>query len=73
VNKPIKNPTLRWIFQIMEGISIVRMIGRITQGVVKELVTNLTDLRKKIIRFFGDTASRMYGLIPKTSKPGLGM
>ncbi|MEE4376293.1 MAG: IS1634 family transposase [Candidatus Competibacteraceae bacterium] len=73
VNKPIKNPTLRWIFQIMEGISIVRMIGGITQGVVKEFVTNLTDLRKKIIRFFGDTASRMYGLIPKTSKPGLGM
>jgi len=73
VNKPIKNPTLRWIFQLMEGISIVRMIGEMTQGGVKEWVTNLTDLRKKIICFFGDTASRMYGLIPKTSKPALGM
>ena len=72
-NRPIQNPTLRWIFQIMEGISIVRIAGEMTQDIVKEFVTNLTDLRKKIIRFFGDTACQMYGLIPKTSNPGLGM
>ena len=51
----------------MEGISLVRMAGEMTQGIVKEFVTNLTDLRKKIIRFFSDTACQMYGLIPKTS------
>jgi hypothetical protein len=51
----------------MEGISIVRLAGEMTQGVVKEFVTNLTDLRKKIIRFFGDTACRMYGLIPENA------
>lgn len=73
LNKPIQNPTLRWIFQIMEGISLVRMAGEMTQGIVKEFVTNLTDLRKKIIRFFGDTACQMYGLIPKTADQGLGM
>lgn len=72
-NKPIQNPTLRWIFQIMEGISVVRMVGEMTQGVVKHLVTNLTELRTKIIRFFGDTACQMYGLIPKNSIQGLGM
>ena len=73
LNKPIKNPTLRWIFQMMEGISIVRVAGEMTQGIVKEFVTNLTDLRKKIIQFFGNTACQMYGLIPKTSNQGLGI
>lgn len=73
LNKPIKNPTVRWIFQIMEGISIVRVVGEMTQGLVKEFVTNMTDLRKKIIRLFGDTACQLYGLIPKTANQGLGM
>ena len=67
LKKPVQNPTLRWIFQLMEGISIVRITGEMTQGMVKEFVTNLTDLRKKIIRFFGDTACRMYGLIPENA------
>jgi transposase len=72
-NKPIKNPTLRWIFQLMEGISIVRICSEMTQGVVKEFVTNLTDVRTKIIRLFGDTACAMYGLIPKNSNQTLGI
>jgi transposase len=72
-NKPIQNPTLRWIFQLMEGISIVRICSEMTQGVVKEFVTNLTDVRTKIIRLFGDTACAMYGLIPKNSNQTLGM
>jgi hypothetical protein len=24
INKPIQNPTMRWIFQIMEGIAVIR-------------------------------------------------
>ena len=67
LDQPVQNPTLRWIFQLLEGISIVRLCGEMTQGVVKEFVTNLTDLRQKIIRFFGDTACQMYGLIPKNA------
>jgi len=57
----------------MEGISLVCIVGQMTQGIVKEFVTKLTDLRQKIIRLFGHTACRMYGLIPKTSAQGLGM
>ena len=68
LNKPVKNPTMRWIFQIMEGISIVRIVGEMTQGLVKEFITNLTDLRKKIIRLFGGTACQMYGLIPEITQ-----
>ena len=73
LDQPVQNPTIRWIFQLMEGISIVRICNEMTQGVVKEFVTNLTALRKKIIRLFGDTACLMYGLIPKKFNQGLGM
>jgi transposase len=73
LNKPVQNPTLRWVFQIMEGVSVVRLSAEVTQGLAKEVVTNLTELRKKIIYFFGDTACWMYGLIPKYAPQGLGM
>jgi transposase len=61
LGKEVKNPTLRWIFQIMEGIGIVRLCGEIK----REILTNLTQLRKKIITLFGETAMWMYGLIQK--------
>lgn len=73
LNQPVQNPTLRWIFQLLEGISIVRICAEITQGLNQQFVTNLTDLRKKIIRFFGNTACQIYGLIPKNPDPVLGM
>lgn len=66
LGKEVQNPTMKWIFQIMEGVGVVRFyeIGRVEP--VKELVTNMNDLRKKIIRLFGPTACRMYGLNPKS-------
>ena len=33
---------------------------------VKELVTNMNDLRQKIIRLLGPSACSMYGLIAKS-------
>ena len=32
----------------------------------REIITNLSAIRQKIIRLFGDTACRMYGLVPHT-------
>jgi transposase len=57
----ITNPTMRWIFQIMEGVSIVRFYKK-TNKLSKEIITNLNDLKKKIIFLFGNTAIEMYGL-----------
>lgn len=72
LNKPIQNPTLRWIFQLMEGISIVTLTD--TLGKTQELVANLNQVRQKIIRFFGDTACWMYGMInDQNSVETLGM
>jgi len=62
LNKEVQNPTLRWIFQLMENIAIVRFYDASKQ-LIKECITNLTDLRKKIILLIGDTAAAMYGLI----------
>jgi transposase len=62
LDKEIKNPTMRWVFQLMENIAIVRFCddsGRI----LKECITNLTPLRKKIIRLAGDAACEMYGMV----------
>jgi transposase len=61
LGKPIKNPTMRWIFQIMEGISIVRFY-KDSKKLAKEIIANLSDLKKKIICLFGNTAIEMYGL-----------
>jgi transposase len=64
LGKEVKNPTLRWIFQIMEGIVLVRFYDSLKAS-VKELVTNVDRLRKKIICLFGETARRIYGLIQR--------
>lgn len=73
LGKEIKNPTMRWVFQLMENIAIVRFCddaGRM----LKECITNLTPLRKKIIQLAGDTACEMYGIIiQKNQAEGLGM
>lgn len=62
LNKPIQNPTMRWIFQIMEGVGVIQFLKKNITAAVKELITNLNDLRKKIIRFFGQTACQIYGI-----------
>jgi len=73
LDKEVQNPTLRWIFQIMEGIGMVRFYTEGVKTPVRELVTNMTDLRRKIVQLFGPTACGMYGLIPKSDQEGLGM
>lgn len=64
---------MRWIFQIMESIGIVRFYEGPVNKLVKEVITNLSDLRKKIIRLLGEVCSRMYGLIPESQVEILGM
>jgi transposase len=61
LKKEIKNPTMRWVFQLMEGIGIVRFYRK-SGKLKKEIITNLNNLRKKIICLFGNTAIEMYGL-----------
>jgi transposase len=73
LGKQIQNPTLRWIFQFMEGIGLVRFYNESLSQVIREVISNINAIRKKIIYLFGSTAAKIYGLIPKTCTEGLGM
>jgi transposase len=73
LNKPVKNPTMRWIFQLMEGIGVVRFYKSSIAEPIKEIITNLNEIREKIIRLLGDTACKMYRLIQKSTAEVLGM
>jgi transposase len=73
LNKQVQNPTMRWIFQIMEGISIVQFYKNKIHQPIKDVIANLSELRIKIIRLCGDTACQMYGLIQKNHSEVLGM
>lgn len=71
LGKAVQNPTMRWIFQIMEGIDLIALPS--TGGdVPTRVVTNLNEVRKKIICLFGKQACRMYGLIPNNQNNVLG-
>lgn len=62
INKPVQNPTLRWIFQIMEGVSVVHFFEKHIAKPIKTFIANLNDLRIKIIRLFGNSAKKIYGI-----------
>lgn len=54
--KSTTRPTMRWVFQLFEGISIIYLNDE------NDLVSNLTQLRIRIIRIFGDRAKQIYGI-----------
>jgi len=59
LGKQTATPTLRWAFQIMEGIIVTRAKDQ-TDG-VRATYFNLNALRLKIIRLFGTLAAEIYG------------
>jgi transposase len=61
LGKEISNPTLKWIFQMMEGINMVYFYNESLTHTIREVVTNLNKLRRKIIALFGKNAAWIYG------------
>ena len=61
LGKAIQTPTLKWVFQIMEGVGIVQIYDN-DQTLISAMVTNLDDLRIKIIRLLGTRTCEMYGI-----------
>jgi transposase len=59
VGKLIPTPTLRWIFQLMEGIAVVKIADQLNTC-WQTAVTNLDKLRQKIVHLFGPQACRIY-------------
>lgn len=61
LGKPINNPTLRWVFQIMIGITVVCVWDKKTSRWHKR-ICNIKNIQKVIVSQFGSTAKAIYGL-----------
>lgn len=59
VKKQTSKPTLRWAFKILEKIHIVYIAN-------KQIICNMCDACKKIIRALGSNAIQIYGLALNT-------
>lgn len=62
IRKETSKPTLRWIFQLLDGIELVKMHVEKTTHTV---VSGLTALKQRILSYFGDTVMKIYGLVPE--------
>lgn len=61
INQPTQRPTLRWVFQLLEGIHRVQVT---VQGQVQELIEGLNDVQINILRLFGEDVCRLYQISP---------
>ena len=57
INQPTTSPTLRWVFQLLEGIHRIRLT---VQGQAHDLIEGLNDVQVKILRLFGNEVCRLY-------------
>jgi len=61
INQPTERPTLRWVFQLLEGIHRVRVT---VQGTVHDLIEGLNKMQINILRLFGEEVCRLYQISP---------
>jgi transposase len=73
LGKEVFNPTLKWIFQIMEGIDVVYFYNESLSLTTREVITNLSKLRRKIIWLFGKNAAWIYELYYEDEASCLGI
>ena len=57
IGQPQTRPTLRWIFQLLEGIH--RVVFSVA-GQVRTLIEGITDLRRQILSLFGQEVCQIY-------------
>jgi len=59
IKKEVSTPTLRWIFQLMEGIELVQIR---TNNAINITISGLTTLRIRILSCFPPSVQKIYGL-----------
>jgi transposase len=57
INQPTSRPTLRWVFQMLEGIH--RVLVSVGEQVTC-FMEGITDLRMKILQLFGQRVYQIY-------------
>ena len=61
IKQPTPSPTLRWVFQVLEGIHRIRIT---VQGQAHDLIEGLHAVQVKILRLFGSEVCRLYQISP---------
>lgn len=57
VGKEVTNPTMRWIFQLFEGISV---LYKNAQRNVEAIVLNLKDIHFRVFKLMGSNIANIY-------------
>jgi transposase len=57
INKEVKNPTMRWIFQLFEGINYI--IASVN-GLINRQIQGLNSLQQRIIELLGPSVKNIY-------------
>ena len=57
LKKPTKNPTMRWVFQLFEGIDFVVVQ---LDGIEKAFIQGLNEVRQQIISLLGQNVLKIY-------------
>jgi transposase len=57
INQPTQRPTLRWVFQLLEGIHRVRVS---VHGQIHDLIEGLNKVQINILRLFGQDVCQIY-------------
>jgi len=58
LKQPTDRPTLRWMFQCFEGISLVRFVP--PYGPPQQEITCLESLHEQVIRLLGQHCEKLY-------------
>ena len=61
IHQPTTAPTLRWVFQLLEGMHRVRVTA---QGRVHDLIEGLNDVQIKVLRLLGEQVCCLYQISP---------
>ncbi len=60
IKQPTKNPTMRWIFQLFEGIYFVTIEAK---DIAKRSIEGLNELRTDVIKLLGAAVKDIYGVV----------
>ena len=61
INQPTERPTLRWVFQLLEGIHRVRVT---VQDQAQDVIEGLNEVQIKVLRLFGEEVCQLYQIAP---------
>ena len=59
LKKETAKPSMKWVYRLFYGVQVITLC---LSNVTQEIVINLKAVQKKIIRYFGERAMKIYGI-----------